>query len=382
MWINGFSPRFVISAQYFVYFGVLGMFLPYFNLYCHHIGFSGFQIGALSALRSVTLVLFPLIWGLLADRFHIRREIYIVCNFTSTVIWVFYLLTTDFWPMFVVTLCYGAFYAPIISFLEAFAMEALGRARESYGRLRAWGSVSFIGVVILLGRVIDSTSVDVILKTILVGSAVLCVFSLKIPRVNLVPKGPFLPHARTLVQPQALGFLFCAFLMLVSHGTYYGFFSIHLDALGYGKTFIGFAWALASTAEILVMILSKSIFRRFSLENVLIFSFMAAALRWFALYFTVSPGGILLTQVLHAITYGTFHMAGILYIDRLSSENAKTLGQAANNAVTYGLGLMVGFLLNGWLFETAGAHVLFAVSGLIALFGGAMFVGMNRRFRT
>ena len=59
--------KFIISSQYFIYFGVLGIFLPYFNLYCYHLGFSGFQIGVLSALRSLVMVLFPLTeleWGM------------------------------------------------------------------------------------------------------------------------------------------------------------------------------------------------------------------------------------------------------------------------------------------------------------------------------
>lgn len=369
----------IIGAQYFAYFGVLGMFLPYFNLYCYHIGFSGFQIGTLSALRSIALVLFPPIWGLLADRFHIRRRIYIACNIISTTIWAFYLLTTDFWLMFLVTVFYGAFYAPIISFLETFTMETLGRAgdRESYGRIRAWGSVSFIGIVMVLGWVIDYLSVDIILKTILAGSVILSAFSLKIPSVKVTAKESAAAHAGALHRPRVIVFLICAFLMLVSHGTYYGFFSIHLETLGYGKTFIGLTWAVASTAEILVMIRSDRIFRRFSLENVLVFSFMVAALRWFALYFVASPAGILLTQVLHAVTYGTFHMASILYIDRLSPAKVKTLGQAVNNAVTYGLGLMVGFFFNGWLYEPLGPERLFALSGLLALAAGALFKGMQ-----
>jgi len=81
--------KFIISSQYFIYFGVLGIFLPYFNLYCYHLGFSGLQIGVLAAMRSVAMVLFPLIWGSLADRFHIRKPIYILCTALSAFIWAF-----------------------------------------------------------------------------------------------------------------------------------------------------------------------------------------------------------------------------------------------------------------------------------------------------
>jgi PPP family 3-phenylpropionic acid transporter len=161
--------------------------------------------------------------------------------------------------------------------------------------------------------------------------------------------------------------------MLASHSAYYGFFSIHLENLGYHSTFIGIAWALASTAEILVMVKSNKIFSRFSLENALFFSFLVAVVRWVILFFAESAALILLSQLLHAVTYGTFHMASILYIDRLAPENAKTLGQAVNNGITYGLGLMVGFFINGYVYEITGSFTLFLMSALIALAGGLLF---------
>jgi MFS transporter, PPP family, 3-phenylpropionic acid transporter len=369
------SFKIVTGSQYFLYFGVLGIFLPFFNLYCYHLGFSGLRIGILSAVRSMALVVFPLIWGALADRLDARRPIYILCNFCSTLIWMLYLFTTDFWPMLAITFFYGMFYAPIISFLEAFTMDLLGRKKTSYGQIRAWGSISFITVVLALGKIIDLYSVQIIVVLILVGSLMLTIISTRIPDIQRVTKKRMSRAAKGLLQRRVLVFLFCAFLMLVSHSAYYGFFSIHLENLGYGSTFIGLAWALASTAEILVMVRSDRIFSRFSIESVLIFSFMTAALRWLILYFAQHPAVILLSQILHAVTYGTFHIGSILYIDRLAPDKAKTLGQAVNNAISYGLGLMVGFFFNGYLYEITGSFTLFIISGQIALFGGLLFWG-------
>jgi len=262
------SFRFIICSQYFLYFGIMGISLPYFNLYCYHLDFTGFQIGLLSAFRTVMIVLFPLFWGALADRFQIRRPIYILCNFVSTGIWAFYLYTTDFWLMLVITIFYGIFYAPIISFLEAFTMDVLGKD----GKLRAWGSISFIVIVIVLGRIIDIFSIEIIIPVILAGSLLQAFISFRIPDVVISKKESFTPKAKVLLKRRLTVFLFCAFLMLVSHGTYYAFFSIHLltvflfcaflmlvshgtyyaffsihlDSLGYGKTFIGITWAMAS----------------------------------------------------------------------------------------------------------------------------------------
>ncbi len=127
---NRSTYKLVIGSQYFLYFGVLGIFLPFFNLYCYHLGFSGMRIGILSAVRSVSLVVFPLIWGALADRLSARRPFYILCSFCSTLIWMLYLFTVDFGPMLAITIFYGMFYAPIISFLEAFTMDILGKQKK------------------------------------------------------------------------------------------------------------------------------------------------------------------------------------------------------------------------------------------------------------
>ena len=369
------SFKFVIGSQYFLYFGVLGIFLPFFNLYCYHLGFSGLHIGILSAVRSVVMVLFQLIWGVLADRLNARRPIYILCNFVSALIWMLFLFTVDFWPMLVITVFFGIFHAPIISFLEAFTMDLLGSDKKNYGRIRVWGSISFIVVVLVLGKIIDLYSVEIIVVLILAGFLMLSTISTRIPDIQIAKKKRLTPEAKSLAEIRVLVFLFCAFLMLVSHSAYYGFFSIHLENLGYGSTFIGLAWALASAAEILVMIRSDQLFKRFSLQTVLIFSFMVAALRWFILFWVQSAPAILLSQVLHAVTYGAFHMASILYIDQLAPDKAKTLGQAVNNAVTYGLGLMVGFFFNGYLFEITGSFALFIFSSLIAISGGLFFWG-------
>src|SRR6056297_693356 len=368
------SVKVILAPQYFLYFGILGIYLPYFNLYCYHLDFTGFQIGVLSSLRTFATALFPLVWGALADRFLIRRPIYLFCALISAGVWAFYLLTTDFYAMFAITAFYGIFHAPLISFLESFSMDLLGNEKNSYGRLRAWGSISFILTVIIVGRAIDAFSTHIILILILVGKLMLFSIATRIPASSPPRKSPFSTGARALVSRQVVIFLLAAFLMLLSHGTYYGFFSIHLEDLGFKSSFIGITWALASISEIFVMINSERIFKRFSYESVLILSFAAAGLCWFILFFATSAVLILLTQILHAFTYGAFHVASILYIDKLTPKEAKTLGQAVNNAVTFGLGIMSGFFINGYFFDIIGAQNLFAISAVLAVAGGGLMM--------
>jgi MFS transporter, PPP family, 3-phenylpropionic acid transporter len=368
-----YTPLAIMSTQYFLYFGTLGIFLPYFNLYCHHIGLTGFEIGSLSAVRSVTFALFPLLWGTLADRLGNRRFLYIFCNVTSMFVWTLFFFTDSFWPMLIITAFYGFFFSPIISFLETTTLETLAQGKRNYGRIRVWGSISFIIAVISIGKLTDYFSIRLILYGIGLGTLLQSGFSIRIPKTEVLP-----PHLKGKKSPpmftrNLLIFLICGFLMLVSHGTYYGFFSIHLEALGCSKTFIGISWAIAVIAEIVVMINSERLFRHMALETVLFYSFIIAAGRWLLLFLFESPLVIIAGQLTHAFTYGSFHMASILYMDRLSPDKAKTTGQSIYNAVTYGLGLMTGFFLSGALFTPLGAQTLFLMSAGIALAGGILF---------
>jgi len=380
--LNG---RGILAAQYFLYFGVMGVYLPYFNLYCHKLGFNGWQIGSLSAARSVVMILFSIFWSLLADRFETRRTIYVLCNFASAALWALFLLTTDFTWMLLITVLYGIFYAPLIAFLEAFAMDVLGRDKKRYGRMRVWGSVAFICIVLALGRIIETYDVKIIISLILAGSWVQAIAAMGFPKPAITTRPATRGRWRRLLTGRVVVFLACGFLMLLSHGAYYTFFSIHLADLGYSGMFIGVGWATAVSAEILAMLFSERIFKRFRYETVLLVSFAAAVLRWAGLWATSDATAVLLLQLTHGITYGTFHMASILYMDTLAPRGTKTLGQAVNNAVSYGLGLMAGFFLSGAIYEQMGAYALFGVSSGIALLGGAMFGSYllwTRRART
>jgi PPP family 3-phenylpropionic acid transporter len=292
----------------------------------------------------------------------------------SAIIWSAYFFSDSYWIMLLITGLYGLFYAPIIAFLEAFTIDILGRQKRSYGPIRAWGSISFITMVMVLGYVIDWFSIKIILWVIFFCSMLQAAFSMKMPKIALAKNEDFFSRAKLFLNGNAAVFLFCAFLMLMSHGMYYGFFSIHLVSLGYGSLFVGFAWALASVAEVVVMIKSKLIFKHISYENALTIAFITAAVRWLLVGSVRSPIAILSLQLLHAITYGMFHMASILHIDALSPAETKTMGQAINNATTYGLGLMAGFFLSGILYEHFDATTGFLASGVVAFFSGIIFV--------
>jgi len=362
--------KFQLALQYFLYYGIVGVHLPYLNLYFREIGFSGRQIGTVASLRTLCIIFFPLLWGTLADRFKMRKTIYILCNAASALLWSLYLLTTGFLPIAAVTLAFATFYSPIIAFLEAFSMDILGRAKKSYGRIRLWGSISFVAVVLVLGKVISGSDVKIIIPLSLGLMLFMAVLSFFFPKTEIHGPELSLKSAAFFLRSDVALFLLSAVMMLASHGAYYGFLSIKLSSEGASATYIGVVWAVGSASEILVMLYSKELFKRIKIETVLVWSFAFSALRWLIVcYLGDQPAFMILSQLLHAVTYGCFHMACILFTDRVSDEGSKTLAQSVNNSVSYGLGLMAGIFTCGFFYDRY-KNLIFLGCSVVAVAGG------------
>ena len=56
-----------LNLSYFLFFAVLGGFLPYFTLYLKELGFAGHQIGILFAILPLVKSFGPILWGGVAD---------------------------------------------------------------------------------------------------------------------------------------------------------------------------------------------------------------------------------------------------------------------------------------------------------------------------
>ena len=155
--------------------------------------------------------------------------------------------------------------------------------------------------------------------------------------------------------------------MQLSHGPYYTFLSIHLEALGYSRGVIGLLWALGVVAEIILFLVMARVLARFSLRAILAASFLLAAVRWLLLgYFAEHLAVLLLAQLMHAATFGSFHVAAVHFVQRSFGSHQQGQGQALY-ATLAGVGGALGALYAGYSWNSLGAGATFAIASLAAL---------------
>ena len=97
-------PYWRLSGFYLFYFAALGVFLPYWALYLHSLGFSPLEIGELMATAAITKVIAPNVWGWLADHTGKRMLVVRVGSACAVLAFIGVFVAQGYWWMLLVML--------------------------------------------------------------------------------------------------------------------------------------------------------------------------------------------------------------------------------------------------------------------------------------
>lgn len=363
-------PYWRLSGFYFAYFALLGGVAPFLSLYFHHLGFSAARIGELVAIPMLMRCLAPSLWGWLGDVTG-RRLLIVRCGALATAVtFSAIFLRQDYLWLAVIMALHSFFWHAVLPQFEAITLSHLGDESSRYSQVRLWGSVGFIATVVGLGVLLQRHDLDLYPAVMLGIMVLIYLCSLLVPapptRTGPDTKTPVAGFREQLRRPGVPAFFICVALMQLSHGPYYTFLTLHLEALGYTRGVIGVMWALGVVAEILLFALMTRVLAFCSLKQMLVVSFALAALRWLLLGALADQLAVLLlAQVLHAATFGSFHVAAIHFVQQSFSENLQGQGQALY-ATLAGVGGALGALYSGYSWTSIGPFWTFGIASLAA----------------
>lgn len=363
-------PYWRLSTFYLFYFALLGATAPFLAQYFDHLGFSSARIGELVAIPMLTRCVAPNLWGWLADRTG-RRLTIMRCGAACALL-SFSLIFFDkgYAALALVMALHAFFWHAVLPQFETIVLAHLRTEPQRYSQVRLWGSIGFILTVVLFGRLFGWFGLDIYPYAVVVILSAILLASFLIPVAQPTTAGKSLlagGFIAQLRQPGVMAFYTCVGLMQMSHGPYYTFFTLHLASLGYSSALIGVLWAVGVVAEVLMFMLMSRVLARFSVRRVLAVSFAMAALRWCLLgSFADHLWILLIAQLMHAATFGSFHAASIHFVQ--SSFGARQQGQGqALYAGLSGIGGALGALYAGYCWSSLGPAVTFAFASVAAL---------------
>ena len=283
-----------LSLFYAAYFFGAGVQMPFWPVWLAGRGLGPAEIGALLALGQWVRVAANPALGLLADRARDRSRFMVGLGAATFAGYLLCLPAHGFVALILPSLVVACASAALTPLADAATLAAAARGAADYGRVRLWGTLTFIAATLAGGRILAGRSSEWVLYLLLGMAALTAIACAAMPRA--APVVPLRPRAnwRLLLAPRHLVFLAAAMLVQSSHAVYYGFGTLYWQRLGFGDGTIALLWAEGAVAEVLLFLVGGRYARRWGPGALLALGGAGGLVRWTATAWVSSLPALLL----------------------------------------------------------------------------------------
>ncbi|MBI4182759.1 MAG: MFS transporter [Proteobacteria bacterium] len=379
----GASPVLVatrLSAFYGALFTVIGILLPFWPVWLAARGLGPAEIGiALSAAQWMRVGCGALV-GRLADHWGAPRRMLVGLALASLGAYALFLPAEGFGAILAVSLLSGVAFSGLIPLGDALTLAHATAGRLDYGRVRLWGSLSFIAASAIGGRVLAGRTEETVLWMALGALAATAAAAAFVPDGGdeRGPRGGL--RARELIRhPVFALFVVSGALVQASHAVLYGFGTLHWQGAGHGAGVIGLLWAEGVVAEILLFAAGPRLLAALGPVGLIVVGGAGATLRW-----TLAATGtglplLAVVQALHALSFGATHLGAMHFLARAVPPRLAATAQGVYGALAAGGAGALALMLAGALYAAVGAGAFHAMAAL-ALAGTIGACALVRRW--
>lgn len=360
-------PELPLALFYFFYFSLVGVYIIFMPKVLLSFGYTKAEIGVIYAAAPFMRFLIPFVFRRFIALDHRVFLAALLMVLTGSLI--FLGTIEDFWLYLFANLLFGAAMGITLPYVEAISLHRLSKSR--YGKVRLYGSIGFTAIALWLGKILASPYetlwylTAMALFTLLSGAMV--------AHLDRHTKMETLEENRSFALMHYPWFWLSVFLMQLSFGGFYSFFTIYETAHGISLEMTSWLWSFGVLCEIVMLYFQGPLLQR-NLLTILKAATFITALRWLILY--LFPDSLPLTfasQSLHAVSFALYHTAAISYVFTLYTQ--KKLAQQFFLGIAFGLGGSAGALLAGQIYGES----MFLIESLIALSAFAALFGHSRR---
>ena len=289
-----------------LFFGALflayGVVVPYFPVWLDARGLDPLQISTVTALPLfVRLLVTPSI-GLLADRLGNYRLVIVTLAWCAMALIGGLSLVSGYAPILLIGVAFLLANGTMLPLIETIAVGGVRTQGLDYGRMRLWGSITFIIANFVGGIAIEALGGSFALWLIAFAgvATIAAAHALPPPPVTVRAAAPIQrANWRTSSPARLLGSrLFILFLVAIgcthgAHATFYTFGALHWQAQGLSAAWVGTLWAIGVFAEVVLFALSAPVVRRFGPAQLIVAGAGASVVRWGVMAFD-PPLGVLI----------------------------------------------------------------------------------------
>ena len=384
----------IMGIPLFLLFSVYGVVNAYLPVLLSRLGYSATSIGILQGIFEAAGLIFPIFVSSKVDRKGNFGLVMIAFGLMMVVVLPPLVMFGNFWIAAAVLAVFAVGFKGAVPVSDALVSRVLGADKTNYGKVRVMGSIGFVCITLLLQftRLVNPDSPASIAFWMAVPALL---FSLSVavipgllkkfpqPASSSAEESPVLPRKKRLDVLKEFPFSFWIGIFLIFLG-YLGlvpsqrFFSLYVHNYLHLESYAGL-WALSAAAEIPFMFLSGKFIRKYGTERIIVVSLLAITLR--NLVYSVFPtfGGAVAGQLFHAICFGLFHPAAVVFVTERAPKRLMVVGMTLYTSVSVGIASVIGNVIGGFVIDTFGYRVLFNFFAVFPLAGIVVFFFLRNR---
>jgi MFS transporter, PPP family, 3-phenylpropionic acid transporter len=360
-------PIWRAASTYIVFFVAVGAAFPYLPVHYRALGLDLGTIGLLAALSAATQLVAAPAWGGLADLFPRSRLTLPAAALVAASGALALAVAREPVPVTAAVVVLSVGLAGISPVLDARTIELLGADRARYGRVRAWGSISFVVSAAVCGPLLDAWGTGALFLVYVPCLALTALIALSVPRRATTRHVSLRRGASQLIrEPRMVRFLVGSLLVWASLSAVNGFYSIQIVALGGGTSLVGVAWVLGALVEIPIMWTFPRLAVRFRAERLLVTGSVIFAARSLLAAFAPNAAVLVAVAPLEGAGFGLFFVGGVGFVAARAPAGLSGTAQGVYSA-TSGMAAIMGAAAAGLIASALSIPGMFAVAAAVGL---------------
>ncbi|MDH4616344.1 MFS transporter [Brevibacillus sp. AY1] len=362
-----------LSALYlFSYYG-FGAFTPLIMQYYQSINLTGTQIGLISATTPVVSIVTQPLWGIICDRFQIRKSVLVLTLLTSGLIGLLFPVVSTFALVLILYTVLSVFQSAIVPVSDSIALGYVKKQNLQFGDIRMWGAIGFALAAFLTGVMIEKWGPSVIFYSYFAAMVVSILFLRQVPEeVESAPKFTtgMLEGIKDLLRlPRFVLFLTASFFVFGSVNANNIWFSLYYQEIGGTIAGVGLAFLLFAGSEAPFMKLAGYFARRWGLELTILIAASVSAIRWFWYSSAPSTTAVIALFFVQGISVGFYLATAAQFVRENTPASLQVTALALFFSVGHGLGTMLCNLTAGWIKDNFSTLTIYSFFGTVTVIG-------------
>lgn len=367
-------PR--LSFNVFATFLVIGSYVPFLPVWLEGRGLDDAEIGLIFAVALWAKIPAGLLISSIADQSGERKKPLFIVSIITLAGFAAFPYLNGFTAILIGWIIAGTLLTTMIPLADSLAVIAIQRFGIDYGRVRLWGSISFILVSFAGGYYLEGRDSEAVVNLLIFGSVVMVISTLMLPNLKEPPRESRRPAFFDLIRVKGfVVFTLSASVLQASHAALYGFATLQWKRAGISETIIGLLWAEGVIVEILLFAFSAKFVNRLGVSGLLVLAGLAGIVRWTVLGTTSWVPALVLVQALHALTFAGTLIAAITFITNVVPKDQSATAQGVYDGLAMGFLFGVAMAVAGRGYAEFGSSVFYVMAGFSACgIIGALFL--------